>query len=168
MEAVNNLRNKLSVSRISKITEIQRSYIYYTRKSTVKHRKSRIPENIINIIFEISGKRVTYGHRRIWGVLRNEGININIKTVRRIIKSRNLQLPYAKHKNRTSKRNLTKPSALNQLWETDIHYVRTSNGMYYLMAVKDCFSKRWISYNFSRTCTAKDCVKPIEDAYAIR
>ncbi len=36
------------------------------------------------------------------------------------------------------------------------------------MAVKDCFSKRWISYNFSRTCTAKDCVKPIEEAYAIR
>ena len=36
------------------------------------------------------------------------------------------------------------------------------------MAVKDCFSKRWLSYNFSRTCTAKDCVKPIEEAYAIR
>ena len=34
MEAVNNLRNKLSVSRISKITGIQRSYIYYNRKST--------------------------------------------------------------------------------------------------------------------------------------
>ena len=40
--------------------------------------------------------------------------------------------------------------------------------MYYLMAVKDCFFKRRISYNFSRTCTANDCVKPIEEAYAIR
>ena len=168
MEAVNNLRNKLSVSRLSKIAKIQRSYIYYNRKITAKHRKSRISENIINRVLEISGNRVTYGHRRIWAVLRNEGIKINIKTVRRIIKSRNLQLPYAKHKNRTNKRNLTKPSALNQLWETDIHYVSTYNGMYYLMAVKDCFSKRWISYNFSRTCTAKDCVKPIEEAYAIR
>ena len=168
MEAVNNLRNKLSVSRISKITGIQRSYIYYNRKITVKQKKSRIPENIINKVLEISGKRVTYGHRRIWAVLRNEGTNINIKTVRRIIKSRNLQLPYAKHKNRTNRRNLTKPSDINQLWETDIHYVSTYNGMYYLMAVKDCFSKRWISYNFSRTCTAKDCVKPIEEAYAIR
>ncbi len=168
MEAVNNLRNKLSVSRFSKITGIQRSYIYYNRKITVKHKKSRIPENTINRVLEISGKRVTYGHRRIWAVLRNEGVKINIKTVRRIIKSRNLQLPYAKHKNRTNKRNLTKPSDINQLWETDIHYVSTHNGMYYLMAVKDCFSKRWISYNFSRTCTANDCVKPIEEAYAIR
>ena len=168
MEAVNNLRNKLSVSRLSKINGIQRSYIYYNRKSTAKHRKPRIPENTINKVLEISGNRVTYGHRRIWAVLRNEGININIKTVRRIIKSRNLQLPYAKHKNRTNKRNLTRPENINQLWETDIHYVSTNNGMYYLMAVKDCFSKRWPSYNFSRTCTANDCVKPIEDAYTIR
>ena len=103
MEAVNNLKNRLSVSRISKITKIQRSCIYYNRKNTAKHRKSRISENIINKVLEISGNRVTYGHRRIWAVLRNEGIKINRKTVRRIIKSRNLQLPYAKHKNRANK-----------------------------------------------------------------
>ena len=168
METVNNLKSRMPVLRFSKITKIQRSYIYYNTKNTLKKKKSRISENIINRIFEISGKRVTYGHRRIWAVLRNEGTKINIKTVWRIIKSRNLQLPYAKHKNRTNKRNLTKPSDINQLWETDIHYVRTYNGIYYLMAVKNCFSKRWLSYNFSRACTAKDCVKPIEDAYAIR
>ena len=168
MEAVNNLRNKLSVSRISKITGIQRSHIYYNRKSTAKQRKSRIPDNTINRILEISRERVTYGYRRVWAVARNEGTKLNMKTVRKVIKSRNLQLPYAKHKNRTNKRNLTKPSDINQLWETDIHYVRTHNGMYYLMAVKDCFSKRWLSYNFSRTCTAKDCVKAIEGAYVIR
>ena len=91
-----------------------------------------------------------------------------MKTLRKVIKSKNLQLPYAKHKNRTNKRNLTKPSNIKLLWETDIHYVRTHNGMNYLMAVKDCFSKRWLSYNFSRTCTAKDCVKPVEETYSIR
>ena len=115
METVNNLRDRMSISRFSKIIGIQRSYIYYNRKGTAKHKKSRISDNTINRLLEISGKRVTYGHRRIWAVLRNEGININIKTVRRIIKSNNLQLPYAKHKNRTNKRNLTKPSDINQL-----------------------------------------------------
>ena len=115
METVNNLRDRMSISRFSKITGIQRSYIYYNRKSTAKHRKSRVPENIINKVLEISGKRVTYGHRRIWAVLRNEGVKINMKTVRKVIKSKNLQLPYAKHKNRTNRRNLTKPSDINQL-----------------------------------------------------
>ena len=167
IETVNNLRNRLSVSRLSSITKINRSYIYYNRKSTAKQRKSRISDNTINRLLEISGERVTYGYRRVWAVLRNEGTKINMKTVRKVIKSRNLQLSYARHKNRTNMRNLTKPSALNQLWETDIHYVRTHNGMCYLMAVKDCFSKRWLSYNFSRTCTAEDCVKPIEEPHAI-
>ena len=168
MEAVNNLKNKLSVSRLSKITGIQRSYIYYNRKITAKQRKSRISDNTINRLLEISRERVTYGYRRVWAVARNEGVKINMKTVRKLIKSKNLQFPYAKHKNRTNKRNLTKPSDINQLWETDIHYVRTHNGMYYLIAVEDCFSKRWLSHNFSRTCTPKDRVKPIEYAYAIR
>ncbi len=58
-------------------------------------------------------------------------MNINIKTVRRIIKSRNLQLPYPKYKDRTNKKNLTKPENINQLREIDIHYVSTYNGMYY-------------------------------------
>ena len=35
METVNNLRDKLPVSRFSKITGIQRSYIYYNRKRKI-------------------------------------------------------------------------------------------------------------------------------------
>ena len=55
------------------------------------------------------------------------------------------------------------------LWETDIHYVSTArDGRVYLMSIKDCFSKKWISYEFSRTCTARDCIKVVEKAYSIR
>ena len=35
-------------------------------------------------------------------------------------------------------------------------------------SIKDCYSKKWISYEFSKTCTAKDCIKAVEKAYAIR
>ena len=97
--------------------------------------------------------------------MRNSGINVNIKTVRRIMKRTNLSLPYAKHKNRTRKKDLTKPVNINMLWETDIHYVSTiHDGMVYLMSIKDCFTKKWISYELSRTCTAKDCIKSVEKA----
>ena len=170
MSVINNLKDNMPVSRISKITGISRSFIYYNRKpsNTGKSRKSRMSNDIIVKILNISKERVTYGYRRIWAVLRNEGIKINIKTVRRIIIRNNLQLPYAEHKNRTRKRDLTKPENINKLWETDIHYVSTHDGMYYLMGVKDCFSKKWLSYNFSRTCTAKDCIKSVEKAYANR
>jgi len=40
--------------------------------------------------------------------------------------------------------------------------------MLHLMSIKDCFSKKWISYEFSRSCTARDCIKAVEKAYAIR
>ena len=36
------------------------------------------------------------------------------------------------------------------------------------MSIKDCFSKRWISYELSRSCTSKDCIKAVEKAYAMR
>ena len=37
METVNNPKNKLSISRTSRLTKISRSYIYYKRKSTVQY-----------------------------------------------------------------------------------------------------------------------------------
>ena len=49
-----------------------------------------------------------------------------------------LALPYARHKNRTRRRDLTKPDNTDRLWETDIHYVGTArDGMHYLMSIKD-------------------------------
>ena len=78
------------------------------------------------------------------------------------MRSNGLALPYAKHKNRTRKKDLTKPEEINRLWETDIHYVSTQrDGMHYLMSIKDCFSKKWISYEFSRSCTANDCIRAV-------
>jgi transposase InsO family protein len=133
------------------------------------NRKTRVTGSIETEIIGLSADRTTYGYRRIWALLRNSGIHVNIKTVRRIMRNNNLALPYAKHKNRTGRKDLTKPDNINRLWETDIHYVSTArDGMHYLMSIKDCFSKKWISYVFSRTCTAGDCIRAIEKAYAIR
>ncbi len=94
---------------------------------------------------------------------------MNIKTVKRIMKRNSLAFPYARHKDRARSRDLTRPDNINRLWEIDIHYVGTRvNGMVYLMSIKDCFSKKWISYEFLRTCTAGDCIRAVEKAYAIR
>ncbi len=101
--------------------------------------------------------------------MRNSGTPVNIKTVRRVMKAHNLSLPYAKHRNRTGKKDLAKPDGINRLWETDIHHISTArDGMVYLMGIKDCFSKRWMSYEISRSCTAKDCASAGEKAYMER
>ncbi len=92
-------------------------------------------------------------------MLRNSGTHVNVKTVRRIMKRNDLALPYSKHKNRTRKIDLVKPGDMNRLWETDIHYISTiKDRRAHLMSIKDCFSKKWISYEISQSCTAKDCI----------
>jgi len=166
---VDILKKEMSITRISRAMDIPRSTIYYRKTGRSERMKSRISENIESEIIRISAERTTYGYRRIWAILRNSNIHVNIKTVRRIMRRNNLALPYAKHKNRTRKKDLTKPENISRKWETDIHYVSTTrDGMAYLMSIKDCFSKKWISYEFSKTCTAMDCIRAVEKAFAIR
>ncbi|MHB8395582.1 MAG: IS3 family transposase [Thermoplasmataceae archaeon] len=157
----------LSMAGISRISGIPRSSLYY-RKKEKNERRSRVPELITAEVIRIATERTTYGCRRIWAMLRNSGMKVNVKTVRRILRRNRLTLPAAEHRNRTKRRDLTKPDDINRLWETDIHYVRSMEGMFYLMSIKDCFSKKWIAYEFSRTCTAKDAIKAVEKAYEIR
>ena len=136
--AIKSLRPAMTVSGISRAMDIPRSSIYYRKTGRSGRRKPRISDNIEAEIIRISADRTTYGYRRIWALLRNSGIHVNIKTVRRIMRRNSLGLPYARHKDRTRSRDLTRPDNINRLWETDIHYVGTRvNGMVYLMSIKD-------------------------------
>ena len=169
MIVINELKNSMPVARISRTAGIPRSFIYYNRSGHPGKRKSRVSEGIETEIARIATDRTTYGYRRIWAMLRNKDMKVNVKTVRRIMRKNGLALPFAKHKNRTRRMDLTRPGAPDRLWETDIHHVSTArDGMAYLTSIKDCFSKAWISYELSRSCTAKDCIKAVEKAYAGR
>ena len=118
---VNILKPEMPIARISRAMDIRRSTIYYDRSGRQGKRKPRITNEIGEQILKIAEARISYGYRRIWALMRNSGIHVNMKTVRRIMRSHNLALPYGKHKNRTGKRGLTKPVHINMLWETDIH-----------------------------------------------
>ena len=156
-----NLKDILPVRRISAISGISSSTVYY--KPSVR-RVRRLPVETENMIVEMAGERPTYGYRRIWAILRNKGIHLNQKTVRKVLKMHSLSLPASKHKGRTKSRNLFKPTGPDQLWETDITYIPTESGMTYLMCVKDCFSKEWQGYNYANSCMASDAIGSVEDA----
>ena len=136
MITVDILRKEMPVARISRAMDIPRSSIYYS-KMEKSSRKPRVSGSIESEIKRISGERITYGYRRVWALMRNSGIHVNIKAVRRIKRRNDLALPYAKHRNRTRRKDLTKPENINRLWETDIHYVSTvRDGIHYLMSIK--------------------------------
>ncbi|HIH59779.1 MAG TPA: transposase [Ferroplasma sp.] len=113
--------------------------IYYRKKERIGKRKQRIQENIEAEIIRLSGERTTYGYRRMLALLRNSGIHVYIKTVRRIMRRNKLALSYAKDKNRTRRKELMKPDSINGIRKKDIHYVSTvHDGMVYLMSINDC------------------------------
>ena len=100
----------------------------------------------------------------MWAILRNQGIRVNRKSIRKVLKNSNLSLPASKHRGLTKSRNLFKPTEPDQLWETDITYIPTESGMTYLMCIKDCFTKEWQGYHYARSCMAKDTVRSVENA----
>ena len=56
---------------------------------------------------------------------------------------------------------VTKP---NQVWSTDITYIRLSGGFGYLAAVIDWYSRKVLSFRISNTLTTSFCVACLEEA----
>ena len=89
---------------------------------------------------------------------------MNQKTVRKVLKDNKLNLSASKHRGRTNTMNLFRPREPDQLWQTDITYIPTESGMTYLMCIKDCFTKEWQGYRYSRSCMARDAIRSVENA----
>ena len=161
MMVLDDLKDNVPLREISRISGISLSgYYYKPRKRQVVRLDPSTKKRIKGIVSE----RPTYGYRRVWAVLRNQSTAVNQKTVRKVIKDSNLSLPASKHRGRTKSRNLFRPQGADQLWETDITYIPTESGMTYLMCVKDCFTKEWQEYHYSRSCMAMDAIRSVENA----
>ena len=53
---------------------------------------------------------------------------------------------------------------VNQVWSTDITYIRLASGFAYLVAIMDWYSRRVLSWRISNTMEAVFCVDCLEDA----
>ena len=161
MMVIDDLKDQISLREISRISGISLSGYYY---KPVKRYIQRLDPAIKEKVRYIASERTTYRYRRVWAVLRNSGTEVNQKTVRKVLKDNNLNLPAFKHRGRTKARNLFRPHGPDQLWQTDITCIPTESGMTYLMCIKDCFTKEWQGYRYSRSCMARDAIRSVENA----
>ena len=158
---INDLKDQIPLREISRISGISLSGYYY--RSRERH-VERLDPSTRARIKDIASERPTYGYRRVWAILRNQGKAVNQKTVRKVLKDNNLNLPASKHRGRTESRNLFRPHGPDQLRQTDITYIPTESGMTYLMCIKDTFTKEWQGYHYSRSCMARDAIRSVENA----
>lgn len=129
----------------------------------------------MNLIDEIYTKCPFYGRRRITKHLNKVcGVEVNVKKVERLMNvmgiqaiypKKNLSMPNLKHKKYPyllSGLDIVKP---NQVWCTDITYIRLRHGFVYLCAVMDWFSRYVLSWRLSNTMETIFCLETLNDAF---
>ncbi len=114
-----------------------------------------------------------YGSRKITVSLRNVGYQVNRKRIQRLMQLMGLEAIYPKE-NLSKRRHDHKiyPYLLkglpierpNQVWSTDITYIRLRSGFMYLTAVIDWYSRYVLSWRLSNTLESRFCVEALEEA----
>lgn len=115
-----------------------------------------------------------YGVERMTAVLRREGLGIGHNRVRRLLRQMGLEAIYPKPRLRVpgGPEHRVYPYLLrglridrpNQVWSSDITYIRLSQGFVYLAAILDWFSRYVLAWMLSTTLEAWFCVRTLREA----
>jgi putative transposase len=114
-----------------------------------------------------------YGIRRMTVWLRQQGYAVNPKRVARLLRTMGVETIYPKprlsqpHPERRIYPYLLRGvpiTQVNQVWSTDITYIRLHAGFVYLVAVMDWFSRYVLSWAVSITMDVGFCLEALEQA----
>lgn len=106
---------------------------------------------------------------------RNHGYSINGKRVLRLMRVMGIEAVYPKKKTSLrSREHRVYPYLLknvevirpNQVWATDITYIRMQHGFLYLVAIMDWYSRYVLSWRISNTLDTCFCLEALEEALA--
>lgn len=133
------------------------------------------PENMLlmNLLDEQFTATPFYGVLRMTHHLKRSGYLVNPKRVRRLLRKMGLMAIFPKKQlsipgDRVRKfPYLLKDLAIsysNQVWATDITYIRMEKGFLYLVVVMDWYSRYVLSWNLSNTMDVGFCVECLEGA----
>ncbi len=159
----------ISIRKQAKLLEVPRASVYY---KPVINDESEIANSIREVYLSSDCR---YGYRKITADLHNQGIIINKKKVLKIMQEMGIEGLYPKKYINTTIRNnehkiypylLTglEINKINQVWATDITYIKINNKFMYFMAIIDLYSRYIISYDLSHSLEAEFCVVILENA----
>lgn len=130
---------------------------------------------ILSRIGAICDEFECYGYRRVGAVLRHQGIVVNGKKLRRLMREHDLQPKRRRRYVVTTDSDhagpifpdLAKdivPERPNQLWVADLTYVAIPGGFVYLAAILDAWSRKVVGYAISRSMDARIAVAALKAA----
>jgi putative transposase len=159
---------EISISRQCELLSLARSSLYYEPAS-------ESPENLqlMSLIDEQYVRTPFYGIARMTAWLRSQGHVVNHKRVERLMRLMGIQAIYPKPRlSKSSPDHRLYPyllrevsiSRVNQVWSTDITYVRLRQGFLYLVAILDWFSRYVLSWQLSNSLDTSFCLAALDEA----
>ena len=125
------------------------------------------------LIDEEYTRRPFYGSRKMVVFLKETGHSVNRKRVQRLMRQMglagmapgpNTSRPHPEHKVYPYLLRGVLVVRPNQVWSTDITYIRLAHGFVYLVAIIDWYSRRVLSWRISNSMEAVFCVDCLDEA----
>lgn len=157
----------LSISQQCEILGIGRTAFYYRPEI------SEATLELMKQIDELFTEDPSRGTRRICAALRRREIDVGRAKVRRLMDRMGLTAIYCRvklsksvpgHKKYPYLLRGVKITRVNQVWSTDITYIRLRRGFVYLTAVIDWYSRYVLAWRLSTTLETKFCKEALEEA----
>ena len=161
-------RAEISVRRQCELLGVNRSSLYYQPSG-----ESEENLKLMRLIDEEYTRHPFFGSRRIVAWLCGQGHQVNRKRVSRLMDVMGIEALYPKPKlSRPGEDHKIYPYLLkevevtrvNQVWSTDITYVRMAGGFVYLVAVMDWYSRFVLSWSLSATMEVDFCIEALKRA----
>ncbi len=112
-----------------------------------------------------------WGHRKIWAMLRADGVTVSQSSVYRALKRRGFLLPARYHAERRAmaearkKAFVSEPSRRNRVWQTDFTRLEISSGSaWWISPVTDYYAKVCLAAPVSVRIAARDAVSALRIA----
>lgn len=158
----------LPLKRQAQLLELSRGSLYYQPQPV-----SAEDLDIMRRIDELHLQWPFMGSRMLRDQLRTQGLTVNRKRVRRLMRLMGIQAIYRRQNtSRRHPQHAVFPYLLrglvidrpNQVWAADITYIPMARGFVYLFAVMDWYSRKVLAWRISNTLSADFCVEAVQEA----
>ncbi len=158
---------ELSLRRQAKLLGVNRN--------ATKKKKAREDREIqaMNMLDVLHMRWPYYGQRKLRYMMSELGMHIGRKKLRRLMQTMGIacvapkpctSMPNKEHVKYPYLLNGLEVVRANQVWCTDITYIRIGKGFAYLIAVMDWHSRAVLSWRLSNTCDTDFCIATFNDA----
>jgi putative transposase len=166
-----DMDSHLATTRQCELAGVSRATIYAHQKPKVAAEDDPVLSRLIDEEYTL---HPYYGSRRMVVIISAlVGFAVNRKRIQRLMQAMSLQgMAPGPNTSRAHPQHPVYPYLLrgleitrpNQVWSTDITYIRLLKGFVYLVAVMDWYSRKVLSWRISNSMDASFCVDCLEEA----